>query len=62
MYSRSRERRTIVFIALAFGLILFIIDSVTGAQRELRVCAEPKSLPFSNARGEGLGRPHARHV
>jgi hypothetical protein len=52
MSSRSVERRTILFVALVFGLLLFIIDSVTGAERELRVCADPNDLSFSNVRGE----------
>jgi hypothetical protein len=32
MYSRSLEKRTILLVALAFALLVFIIDSVAGAE------------------------------
>src|SRR4051812_33060929 len=54
MSSRSLELGTIVWVGLLFGLFLFIVESVGGAERELRVCADPNNLPFSNERGEGF--------
>jgi mxaJ protein len=35
-------------------LILFMTQQATAADRELRVCADPNNLPFSNQRGEGF--------
>lgn len=37
-------------------------STTSGAQRELRVCADPNNMPFSNARGEGLENALARMV
>ncbi len=54
MSSRSREYGTILWIGLIFGMLMFIVDSVNGAERVLRVCADPNNLPFSNERGEGF--------
>ena len=37
----------------AFALLLLLLATTAGA-RELRVCADPNNLPYSNARGEGF--------
>jgi mxaJ protein len=34
--------------------LLFVLLAAPAAARELRVCADPNNLPFSNARGEGF--------
>jgi mxaJ protein len=55
MFSRSLEDLgTILWIGLIFGLFVFIADSLNGAERELRVCADPNNLPFSNERRDGF--------
>ncbi len=46
----GRRGRTLISIALAAGLL----SPAAAAERELRVCADPNNLPFSNAAGEGL--------
>src|SRR5690242_14864103 len=44
-------RRGEVFALILAGLIAF---GSTAHARELRVCADPNNLPFSNERGEGF--------
>jgi mxaJ protein len=39
---------------MATLLLLLFSTEATAAERELRVCADPNNLPFSNARGEGF--------
>jgi mxaJ protein len=39
--------------AVLFTLLL-AVDNAAAAERELRVCADPNNLPFSNSRGEGF--------
>ena len=41
-------------IASTFGLTVLLYAGAASAQRELRVCAEPNNLPFSNQKLEGL--------
>jgi mxaJ protein len=45
------ERSTISLALLSLGLVLF---GPAAQARELRVCADPNNLPFSNERGEGF--------
>jgi mxaJ protein len=55
MPSRCRDA---VVVALATTLVLALVVLTAGAApasaRELRVCADPNNLPFSNARHEGF--------
>jgi mxaJ protein len=48
MISSSRRCR------LLFGAGLCLVAASGAAARELRVCADPNNLPFSNDRGEGF--------
>jgi mxaJ protein len=36
------------------GVVLILLAAGAGQARELRVCADPNNLPFSNERGEGF--------
>jgi quinoprotein dehydrogenase-associated probable ABC transporter substrate-binding protein len=51
---------------LAFSIVLLTIVTANGAQpaasTELRVCADPNNLPFSNQQGEGFENALARLV
>ncbi|MBZ9991148.1 substrate-binding domain-containing protein [Mesorhizobium sp. BH1-1-5] len=40
--------------ALAFAALVLLLLSATAGARELRVCADPNNLPFSNAAGQGF--------
>ena len=40
--------------ALAVLIMFFVGSRAGGAERELRVCADPNNLPFSNEREEGF--------
>lgn len=45
----------IVQAAVAIALlVIFVSAAMAGAARDLRVCADPNNLPFSNERGEGF--------
>jgi len=50
MFSPCRDARSFIFAAA----IIFLGAGALGADRELRVCADPNNLPFSNERGEGF--------
>ncbi|HYO16245.1 MAG TPA: substrate-binding domain-containing protein [Thermoanaerobaculia bacterium] len=50
----SRSPKAAVLILLLAGLALLAGKGVAGPVRELRVCADPNNLPFSNQRGEGF--------
>src|SRR5918995_717015 len=52
MCSRFRDVRRYLLIGAA--AILFSTALAPAAERELRVCADPNNLPFSNQRGEGF--------
>ncbi len=41
-------------IVATVALAVLMSAGVTSAPRELRVCADPNNLPFSNAKGEGF--------
>jgi len=41
-------------IALSAATIVLILDAPASQARDLRVCADPNNLPFSNERGEGF--------
>jgi mxaJ protein len=43
-----------MFSACLNALLAIVFFTVTAEARELRVCADPNNLPFSNERGEGL--------
>jgi mxaJ protein len=47
-------RNSMLVIVAAGAIVLLMGAEPTTAARELRVCADPNNLPFSNARGEGL--------
>jgi len=56
MLRRRQERRSLA-IRAALGLLAAVlaISACAGASaRDLRVCADPNNLPFSNAAGEGF--------
>lgn len=41
-------------LSLPFAIAVFAIFSAPASARDLRVCADPNNMPFSNARGEGF--------
>jgi len=41
-------------IVLSTATIVLILDAPASQARDLRVCADPNNLPFSNERGEGF--------
>jgi mxaJ protein len=47
---RERRRRRVQLVLLLFA----VMSCTTVCARELRVCADPNNLPFSNAAGEGF--------
>jgi mxaJ protein len=47
--SARRRRAVLLGLAVAFGVSALPLEA-----RELRVCADPNNLPFSNDRGEGF--------
>ena len=53
MSSRCPEAARRLVLALA-ALLLGALPELADAPAELRVCADPNNLPFSNARGEGF--------
>ncbi len=53
MSSRSPDTRRRLLLALAV-LLLGALPALAGAPAELRVCADPNNLPFSDERGEGF--------
>jgi mxaJ protein len=51
--ARSRRvRRLLPLVAAGLGMVA--AQMAAAEPRELRVCADPNNLPFSNARGEGF--------
>ncbi|MBS3650291.1 substrate-binding domain-containing protein [Pseudaminobacter sp. 19-2017] len=50
--TRLRGRKFV--LAAVLGGLLCCGSSANAAERELRVCADPNNLPFSNQRGEGF--------
>src|SRR5436190_4834391 len=52
---RRRGRRGIAaVVAMAWAAAIAVTADATAAPRQLRVCAEPDSMPLSNARGAGF--------
>ncbi|TPJ74696.1 MULTISPECIES: substrate-binding domain-containing protein [unclassified Mesorhizobium] len=47
-------RKVFARTALAFAALVLLLLSATAGARELRVCADPNNLPFSNAAGQGF--------
>jgi quinoprotein dehydrogenase-associated probable ABC transporter substrate-binding protein len=52
--TNSVARACAAALLLFFGAASAPVDFRLGAGSELRVCADPNNLPFSNARGEGF--------
>ena len=50
------------FLSAALIVVSVSVVFAGGAERVLRVCADPNNLPFSNARGEGFENRIARLV
>ncbi len=51
--ARKGEGRTRPLLRIVAGL-LFALAALPATARELRVCADPNNLPFSNEKGEGF--------
>ena len=49
-------RLAVLFVALTIAVVVAVgaTFGLAGPRRELRVCADPNNLPFSNERGEGF--------
>lgn len=57
MMHAGMPQKRMVFLQLRIVcalLIAAVLASGTASARELRVCADPNNLPFSNAKGEGF--------
>ncbi|CDX39027.1 Extracellular solute-binding protein family 3 [Mesorhizobium sp. SOD10] len=50
----SVARKLFPRIALGITALAFLLLPATAGARELRVCADPNNLPFSNAAGQGF--------
>jgi mxaJ protein len=50
----SRSPKAAVLVLVLVGLAVLAAKGIAAPVRELRVCADPNNLPFSNQRGEGL--------
>src|SRR5215210_2017376 len=55
MSSRSLKRAALVLpLAVLAGITAARPSSPIAPPKELRVCADPNNMPFSNSKGEGL--------
>ena len=51
---QSAARKLFPRIALGITALALLLSPATAGPRELRVCADPNNLPFSNAAGQGF--------
>ncbi|MER9586669.1 substrate-binding domain-containing protein [Mesorhizobium sp. M0276] len=53
-FDRPVGRKAVRHIAAAIGALVLFSAAVVAHARELRVCADPNNMPFSNASGQGF--------
>ncbi|MER9657679.1 substrate-binding domain-containing protein [Mesorhizobium sp. M0152] len=53
-FDRPVRRKAVRHIAAAIGALVLLFAAVVAHARELRVCADPNNMPFSNASGQGF--------
>ncbi|MER9331521.1 substrate-binding domain-containing protein [Mesorhizobium sp. M0488] len=53
-FDRPVRRKAVRHIAAAIGALVLLFAAAVAHARELRVCADPNNMPFSNASGQGF--------